>query len=334
MDLRTRYLGLELRSPLVASASPLTGDLESLRRLQDAGAAAVVLPSLFEEQIEHESMEIDRLLATGAESFPEATSFFPVMDDYNTGPRHYLALLEAARAALRIPVIASLNGTSPGGWLHYARLLEEAGASAIELNIYSLAADLDTTSSEVESRYVRLVTQIRGVVQIPLAVKLSPFYTALGGFARELVNAGADGLVLFNRFYQPDLDLDTLEVTPRLVLSTSAELRLPLRWIALLHGRLEASLAATTGVHTAADVAKLLLAGADVTMLTSALLQHGPGHLISIENQLLHWMAEHEYGSVEQLKGSVSMRHAPDPTAFERANYLKTLASYSTRNPV
>ena len=220
MDLRTRYLGLELRSPLVASASPLTGDLDSLRRLQDAGAAAVVLPSLFEEQIEHESMEIDRLLATGAESFPEATSFFPVMDDYNTGPRHYLVLLEAARAALRIPVIASLNGTSPGGWLHYARLLEEAGASAIELNIYSLAADLDTTSSQVESRYVQLVTQIRGVVKIPLAVKLSPFYTALGGFARELVSAGADGLVLFNRFYQPDLDLDTLEVTPRLVLST------------------------------------------------------------------------------------------------------------------
>lgn len=334
MSLRTKYLGLDLRSPLVASASPLTGDLESLRRLQDAGAAAVVLPSLFEEQIEHESVAIDRLLATGAESFPEASAYFPILDDYNTGPRQYLSLVETARNSLRIPVIASLNGATPGGWLQYARLLEEAGASAIELNIYSLPADLYTTSQEVEGRYLELMARVRGVVTIPIAVKLSPYYTALGGFARELVGAGADGLVLFNRFYQPDLDLETLEVTPRLLLSTPAELRLPLRWIAILHGRLQASLAASTGVHTAADVAKLLLAGADVTMLASALLQHGPGHLAIIETHLLQWMADREYTSVEQFKGSVSLRTAPDPTAYERANYLKTLASYSTRHPI
>lgn len=330
-DLRTRYLGLDLRSPLVASSSPLTSDLAGLRHLEECGAGAVVLPSLFEEQIENESLEIDRMLEHGSETFAEALSYFPACDDYNTGPDHYLELVHQAKGALGIPVIASLNGFSPGGWIEYARLLEQAGADALELNLYLIAADPETSAEKIEAGYRELVRSLRAAVRLPLAVKLGPYLTALAHTARELVGAGADGLVLFNRFYQPDLDLETLDVVPRLSLSTSQELRLPLRWTAILHGRVACSLAITTGVHTAEDVAKALLAGADVTMMASALLQYGPEHLRKVERKLVEWLTEREYDSVDQLRGSVSQRSVSDPTAFERANYVRTLKSYSSR---
>jgi dihydroorotate dehydrogenase (fumarate) len=329
-DLATEYLGLRLRTPLVASSSPLTGSLDDLRRLEDAGAAAVVLPSLFEEQIEHEALEVDRMLATGAESFGEALSYFPELDDYNTGPDHYLELVREAKAALGIPVIGSLNGASPGGWVDHARLIQEAGADALELNLYLVAADPDTTAASLEARYLELVRAVKESLSIPLAVKIGPYFTALAHTARELVGAGADGLVLFNRFYQPDLDLETLDVLPRLVLSTSEEARVSLRWIALLHGWIRASLAATTGIHTHEDALKALLAGADVTMMASALLESGPGRLAVVERGMVDWMAEREYESVRQLRGSVSQRAAEDPTAFERVNYMKTLTAYSS----
>lgn len=329
-DLGTRYLGLELRSPLVASASPLTGDLDGLKRLEAAGAGAVVLPSLFEEQIFHESLEVDRVLATGAESFPEALSYFPELADYDTGPGSYLALIERAKAELAVPVIASLNGSSTGGWVRHARLLAEAGADALELNVYRVAADPDVAGAEVERGYLELVSAVRDAVALPLAVKVGPFFSAPANMARGLVAAGADGLVLFNRFYQPDLDLETLDVTPHLVLSTSEELRLPLRWIAILHGRIDACLAATTGIHTGQDAAKALLAGADVAMMTSALLRNGPEHLASVEAELVAWLDEHEYESVDQLRGSVSQVASADPEAFERANYMRELASFSS----
>jgi dihydroorotate dehydrogenase (fumarate) len=329
-DLGTSYLGLRLRTPLVASSSPLTADLAWLRRLEDAGASAVVLPSLFEEQLTGEALEIDRLLETGAESFGEALGYFPCLAGYNTGPDHYLELVQRAKQALGIPVIASLNGTTPGGWLEHARCLEEAGADALELNLYAVAADPEETSWALETRLRDLVLAVRGAIALPLAVKLSPFFTALAHTARELVGAGADGLVLFNRFYQPDLDLETLEVVPRLVLSSSDELRLPLRWIAILRGRLAASLAATGGVHTRDDVLKVLLAGADVAMLASALLRAGPEHLQAVERGLAEWLEAREYASVEQLKGSLSQGAVPDPAAFERANYARTLKAWSS----
>lgn len=330
VDLTTGYLGLRLRSPLVASSSPLTSELDSLRRLEDAGAAAVVLPSLFEEQISHESVQIDQMLEAGAGSFAEAQSYLPELETYDTGPDRYLELVAQAKQALGIPVIASLNGVSPGGWVDHAGWIEQAGADALELNLYLVAADPGMTSARLEERYRELVTAVRKAVSIPLAVKLSPFFTALAHTARELVDAGANGLVLFNRFYQPDLDLETLEVVPRLVLSTSEELRLPLRWIAILHGRVAASLAATSGVHTSADVLKVLLAGGDVAMLASALLEAGPGLLRKLETELVAWMEEREYESVRQLRGSVSQKSVANPTAFERANYMKTLRSYSS----
>ena len=329
-DLATDYMGLQLRSPLVASSSPVTAELGSLRQLEEAGAAAVVLPSLFEEQISFEVMEIDRLLETGAESFGEATSYFPELDTYNTGPDQYLELIAKAKEILDIPVIASLNGVSSGGWLEYATLIEQAGADALEINPYLVAADPDTTSSEVEAGDRELVAALRRSVGIPLAVKLSPYFTALAHTARELVDVGARGLTLFNRLYKPDLDIDRLEVVQRLRLSTSEELRLPLLWVAILHGRIEASLAASTGIHTVEDVVKVLLAGADVAMLASALLQQGPEHLGRLEKGLLEWLTEREYESVAQLRGSVSQRAVADPMAFERATYMKALRSYSS----
>jgi dihydroorotate dehydrogenase (fumarate) len=329
-DLTTEYLGLALRSPLVASSSPLTGDLDGLRRLEDAGAAAVVLPSLFEEEINFESSELDRLLETGAETFGEAPSYFPELDDYNTGPARYLELVANAKRALGIPVIASLNGTSPGGWLEHAKLIEEAGADALELNVFVVAADPDTTAESVESGYCELVRSVRRDVRIPLAVKIGPYFSAFAHTARALVEAGADGLVLFNRFYQPDLDLASLEVSPRITFSTSEELRLPLRWIGILHGQISASLAATSGVHTAVDVLKVLLAGADVAMMASALLERGPRQIARLEREILEWMEEREYASVRQLRGSVSRRAVPDPGAFERGNFMKALKSYSS----
>jgi dihydroorotate dehydrogenase (fumarate) len=329
-DLSTRYLGLRLRTPLVASSSPLTGDLAGLRRLEDAGVAAVVLPSLFEEQLTGEALEIDRLLETGAESFGEALGYFPSLDDYNTGPDHYLELVQKAKEVLDVPVIASLNGTTPGGWLDHARWLEEAGADALELNLYAVAANPEEDAWTLETRLREVVVAVRRTIAIPLAVKLSPFFTALAHTARELVAAGADGLVLFNRFYQPDVDLESLEVVPRLALSTSEDLRLPLRWIAILRGRVEASLAATSGVHTGDDVVKALLAGADATLLASALLRSGPEHLRTVEQELGAWLEAREYDSVEQLKGSLCQRAVPDPAAFERANYVRTLKAWSS----
>jgi dihydroorotate dehydrogenase (fumarate) len=329
IDLTTRYLGLDLCSPLVASAGPLTQELDTLRRLEAAGAAAVVLPSLFEEDIVHAAHSVDRLLSAGTESFPEALTYLPEMADYDTGPRRHIELVEAAAAELGVPVIASVNGTTPGGWVRYAGELARAGADAIELNLYQVVADFDATASDVEAHMAELVAAVRAEIDVPLAVKIGPWLTAPAHTARALVAAGADGLVLFNRFYQPDIDLETLEVRPHLVLSTSVESRLPLHWIAILSGRVDASLAASTGVHTADDVAKLLLVGADVVMSTSALLTHGPEHLRMLEAGLRAWMAEREYESVAQLRGSMSQRNVPDPTAYERANYIQELRSFA-----
>ncbi len=334
VDLATTYLGLQLEHPVVASASPLTGDLSSLRRLEEGGAAAVVLPSLFEEQIEHEELQVAELWDLGSESFAEAHSgYFPELADYNTGPDAYLRLVEEARRVVGIPVIASLNGISRGGWLRYAALLESAGAQALELNIYLIATDPDRTADEVEERYLDLVAAVRAAVSIPLAVKVGPFFSSMANMAGRLVAAGADGLVLFNRFYQPDIDLEHLAVSPNLELSTSSELRLPLRWTAILHGRVAASLAVTTGVHQGVDVIKALLAGADVTMTTAALLRHGPGHAGRLRDELRQWLAEGEYQSVSQMRGSLSQLNAPDPEAFERANYMRALVTFARPVP-
>lgn len=328
-DLRTSYLGLSLHSPLVASASPLTGRIESLLALEQAGAAAVVLPSLFEEEAEEESMRLHERLETGAHSFPEASDFFPALEFDDIGPHRHVKLVAAAKDALSVPVIASVNGITPGGWVQYAQLMVDAGADAIELNLYAVAADPWRSSSSVESSYLEVVRLVRGAVEVPLAVKLSPYLSATAHFARRVVEAGADGLVLFNRFYQPDIDLDTLDVLPRVELSDSRELRLPLRWIAILRPQLPTtSLAATTGVHSGRDAAKALLVGADVVMMTSALLRHGPAYLSRVQAELIAWLVERDYESVGQLRGSVSRHGATDPTGFERANYLRTLASY------
>ena len=327
-DLTTTYLGLRLRSPLVASASPATGSVDSIRRLADAGIAAVVLPSLFEEQIVHEEVELQRRLDAGAESSSEASGYFPELDSYNTGPDRYLHLVELAKDAVSIPVIASLNAVTMGSWVRYAHLLQSAGADAIELNLYLVAADVTVAGAEVERRLLELVREVRSAIDVPLAVKIGPFYSAVAHFATRLVAAGADGLVLFNRFYQPDLDLDALTVAPHLTLSTSAELRLPLRWIGILAGHVDASMAATTGIHSGQDAAKALLVGADVAMMASAILKNGPEHVRRVETELVSWMEEAEYSSVRQLRGSVSHGAVPDPTAFERLGYLETLASW------
>jgi dihydroorotate dehydrogenase (fumarate) len=326
-DLRTRYLGLELRSPLVASSSPLTGTLDGLRRLEAAGAGAVVLPSLFEEDLAEETRQVDALLATGATS-AEARAGHPAQAGYGAGPAAYLSLVTQAKQVLSVPVIASLNGASRGGWVRYAARLEQAGADALELNIYYVSSRPGLSASEVEWHYLDVVRAVRRATGIPLAVKLSPYFSSLANLAGQLVEAGADGLVLFNRFYQPDLDIEAMEVRPALELSSSAELRLPLRWIAILHRRHRVSLAASTGVHTATDVVKVLLAGADVAMMTSALLRNGPDHLRTVEVGLRDWMDGHGYETVDRLRGRLSQRSVPDPAAFERANYIKTLASH------
>ncbi|GIU92754.1 MAG: dihydroorotate dehydrogenase [Acidimicrobiia bacterium] len=330
VDLTTRYLGMELVNPLVPSASPLGADLDLLRRLEAAGAAAVVLPSLFEEQIEHEAMEIHRLYHLTAESFAEApTGYFPELDGYNTGPERYLDHLEKTKHALNIPVVASLNGTTRGGWVRYARLMESAGADALELNVYLVANDPDVPGTQVEERYLELVSAVKEQVRIPLAVKIAPYFSSPAHMARRLVDVGADGLVLFNRFYQPDIDIERLEVAPGLELSTPNEVRLPLHWIAALEGRVGASLAASTGVHSATEAVKLLLVGADVVMMASALLRHGPDHLTKVLEDLRTWLEEHGYVSVRQMRGSMSLRRVPDPSAFERVNYMRTIISYT-----
>jgi dihydroorotate dehydrogenase (fumarate) len=332
-DLRSRYLGLALKNPIVAAASPMTNSLDKLKRLEDAGVAAVVLPSLFEEQIEHEEMATHNLMLSGAELSPEARGFFPEMQHYNTGPDNYLKLIVEAKRALSVPVIPSLNGYTPGGWTHIAKQFEQAGADAIELNVYFLATDPEDTSASVEKRYVDLVASVSSIVSIPVAVKVSPYFSAMANMATRLAAAGAAGLVLFNRFVQPDILLEELEVTPHLALSTSDELRLALRWIAILRGRVQASLAATGGAHTPDDVLKLLLAGADCVMIASSLLRHGPAQVGALVNGIRKWMTEREYASVEQMKGSLSQQACPDPAAFERSNYMKALTTY-TSEPV
>ena len=330
IDLTTRYLGMALKNPVVASASPLTGSIESLKRLEDAGIAAVVLPSLFEEQIEHEEMAAHNLMLYGAELSPEASGFFPEQQNYNTGADRYLTLISDAKKALKVPVIASLNGFTPGGWTSMAKTFEEAGADAIELNIYFLATHLEDNSESVEARYIELVKSVAGQVKIPVAVKVAPYFSAMANMASRLARAGASGLVLFNRFLQPDIELDDLQVAPHLVLSTSDELRLALRWIAILRGRVATSFAATGGAHTADDVLKLLLAGSDCVMIASSLLKKGPAHIGVLVRGVEAWLAERGYDSVEQMKGSLSQQACPDPDAFERANYMKALKSYSS----
>ena len=327
-DLSTTYLGLKLKNPLVASASPLSKQLETARQLDQAGVSAIVMYSLFEEQIIQDSLKLHRDLERGSYVYAEALGQLPDYGMYSIGPETYLDHLRRVKQSVSVPVIGSLNGVSAGGWVEYARKIEDAGADALELNLYDLATDVELTSTELEDRHIEVVEQIRKGITIPLAVKLSPFYTALPNFARRLVEAGADGLALFNRFYQPDFDLETLEVVPNLVLSNSNELRLPLRWIAILYGRVKADYALTSGVHTAEDLLKALMAGASVTMVASELLKNGTGRVPQILADLQTWLDEHEYESVRQMKGSMSQQAVADPGMFERANYMKVLSSY------
>jgi dihydroorotate dehydrogenase (fumarate) len=332
-DLTTNYLGMILRNPVVASASPLSESVDRIRQLEDAGVAAVVLPSLFEEQLELEGQRLHRDLDRGAESFPESLSFLPELVDYNLGPDGYLDLIRKAREAVAIPVMASLNGASPGGWVRYAALMEQAGAHALELNLYGLPADAQRTGAEVEREYCDLVRQVRQRVKIPVAVKLSPFFSAPASMARRLDEAGANALVLFNRFYQPDFDIEALEVVPRLSLSHPSELLLRLHWVAVICGQVKADLAITGGVHSAEDVLKCMMAGARVAMMTSALLENGLGHVARVLHDLTRWMDEHEYISSQQMQGSMSRCAVADPAAFERGNYMRVLSSYTLRPP-
>jgi dihydroorotate dehydrogenase (fumarate) len=333
IDLSTTYLGLKLHNPLVVSASPLCEDLANLVAMEQAGASAVVLHSLFEEQLTLESQDLARNLWQGTDSFPEALSYFPDMADYNLGPEGYLEHIRQAKAAVKIPVIASLNGSSQGGWLRYAKDIEEAGADALELNLYDIPSHPDVTGVSVEHSYYEVVRRVKSHIRIPLAIKLSPFFSALANLAQHLASVGADGLVLFNRFYQPDFDLENLEVVPSLTLSTPQELLLRLHWVAILHGAVRSDLAITGGIHSAQDVLKAMMAGARVAMMTSALMKHGIEHLGSVRDQLVRWMEEHGYESIRQMQGSMSYRAVTDPAPFERANYMKVLRSYALRTP-
>jgi len=329
MDLSTNYLGLKLRTPLVVAASPLSDDIDKIKRMEDAGASAVVLYSLFEEQLRCDRLELAHNLEQGTESFPEALTYFPEPEEYHLGPEDYLKHIASAKQSVKLPIIASLNGSSAGGWTSYAKAIQQAGADALELNIYYIPTDVNMTGAEVEQTYLDILKAVKAEVTIPVSVKLSPFFSNFANMAKRLDQAGANGLVLFNRFYQPDIDLETLEIRPNILLSTPMAMRVPLRWVAILYGHLKASLAATSGIHRATDVLKMLMAGADVTMLCSALIRHGPGHLKTIEKDLVAWMEEHEYESVTQLKGSLSQKNCPAPSAFERAQYMKAISSYS-----
>ncbi len=329
MNLETTYLGLRLKNPLVPSASPISSEVDNVKKLEDAGASAVVMYSLFQEQIDSENQALDHFLNTSAESYAEATSYFPEPQEYhNLHAEDYLEQISALKNAVDIPIIASINGVSEGGWMSYSKKMEEAGADAIELNIYYIAGDPNLTSQDVEQMYINDVKAVKQAVNIPVSVKLGPYFSSFGNMAVRLEEAGADGLVLFNRFYQPDIDLDTLEVTPSLELSSSFEKRLPLRWIAMLRPHLKGSLAATTGIHTAKDVLKMLLVGADIAMMASVLLYSGPGILKHIEKEMIQWMEEKEYNSVDELKGAMSSASVADPSSFERANYIKILQGF------
>lgn len=327
-DLSTTYLGLRLKNPLVASASPLSKKVEKARKLEEMGIGAIVMYSLFEEQIIHESLELDHYLSRGTDSYPEALTYLPDGGIYAIGPEKYLDQVAGLRKALSIPVIGSLNGVSKGGWTSYARRIEEAGADALELNLYYISTDVGMTSSDIEETQVELVAEVKSAITIPLAVKLSPFVTSMPNFASRLVDAGADGIVLFNRFYQPDFDLDELEIVHNLDLSTSAELRLPLRWISILSGKINTDFALTSGVHSHKDVLKAMMAGAKVAMMASTLLYNGEQYVGPLLSELENWMKEHEYESIQQMQGSMSQEAVAEPAAFERANYMKVLNSF------
>jgi dihydroorotate dehydrogenase (fumarate) len=325
MDLSTRYLGINLRTPLVPSASPLSKDIEGIKRLEDAGAGAVVLHSLFEEQVKSELDEVQARMMYGSESFAEAVTYFPEPTEFVTGPEEYLNKIRKAKESVRIPVIASLNGSEIGGWVEYAKKIQQAGADALELNIYFIPTEMDRTGVEVEQTYVDIVKAVRSAVHIPLALKLSPFFSNMANMARILDRLGVNGLVLFNRFYQPDVDLETLEVRTNIQLSTAHDMRLPLRWIAILYGRVKADLAATGGIYSAEDAIKMLMVGADVTMLCSVLLKNGPESIRKIETDMCNWLSEHDYQSVQQLRGSMSQKNCADPASFERAQYMRAI---------
>jgi dihydroorotate dehydrogenase (fumarate) len=329
MDLTTTYMGLELRSPLVVgAAAPLTEDLGNLMRMEDAGAAAIVLHSLFEEQIQLDSLELHHHLSQGIESYAESLTYFPEPQIFHIGPERYLKHISRAKELVKIPIIASINGSTPGGWIEYAHQIEQAGADALELNIYSIPTDLDLTSTEIEQQYLDVVRSVRTAVNIPFAVKLSPYFTNLANMAKRLTLEGANGLVLFNRFYQPDINIEVLEVHPNVLLSTPQDMRLPMRWIAILYGRINADFAATGGIQHGTDVVRMLMAGAKVTMIVSSLLRHGIEHLRDIERELYHWMNENDYGSVHQLQGCMSQLNCPNPSEFERVQYMKAIQTF------
>jgi dihydroorotate dehydrogenase (fumarate) len=328
MDLNTTYLGLKLRTPLVVAASPLSEEIDSLKRMEDAGAAAVVLYSLFEEQLRQDRAELAHNLEQGTESFAESLTYFPEPEEFHLGPEEYLKHIAKAKKATRLPIIASLNGSSAGGWTQYAKQIQQAGADALELNIYHIPTDPNLSGAAVEQTYLDILKAAKSEVTIPVAVKLSPFFSNFANMAKRLDDAGANGLVLFNRFYQPDIDLETLEVKPNILLSTPMAMRVPLRWIAILYGHVRANLAATSGIHRASDVLKMLMAGADVTMLCSVLIRHGVRQISTIERDLVAWLEEHEYESVSQLKGSLSQKNCPAPAEFERAQYMRAISNY------
>jgi dihydroorotate dehydrogenase (fumarate) len=328
MDLTTRYLGLNLRTPLVPSASPLSNEVDNIKKMEDAGASAVVLHSLFEEQVRGEQDAVQYHMMYGTDSFPESLTFFPKPAEFMTGPEEYVSKIRKAKESVGIPIIASLNGTAIGGWVDYAKEIQQAGADALELNIYAVSTELDRTSAEVEQDYIDIAKAVKSVIGIPVAVKLSPYFSNMANLAKRLDQAGVNGLVLFNRFYQPDVNLDNLEVQTNIQLSTPHEMRLPLRWIAILYGRIKANLAATTGIHSAADVLKMLMVGADVTMLCSVLMKEGIGVIRQIETEMSEWLSEHDYQSVSQLQGSMSQKYCADPSAFERAHYMRAVMSY------
>ena len=331
MDLKTTYLGLKLRTPLVPAASPLSEEIDGIKQMEDAGASAVVLYSLFEEQLRQDRAELDHHMEHGTESFAEALTYFPEPKEFRLGPEEYLKHISEAKKAVRIPVIASLNGSSAGGWTQYAKGIQQAGADALELNIYFIPTDAETSGSQVEQVYVDLVSQVKASLHIPVAVKIGAYFSSLPNTARRLDQAGAAALVLFNRFYQPDFDMENLEVVPNLILSTPHELLLRLNWVAVLYGKIQADMAITGGVHTAEDVLKSMMAGARVAMMTSALLKNGIGHLATVLTDVMKWMEDHEYESIHQMQGSMSQRAVADPSAFQRANYVKVLSSYSLK---
>ena len=328
MDLSTKYLGLSLQNPLVPAASPLSENIDNIKRMEDAGAAAVVLYSLFEEQIRSERFEMDWHLTHGTESYPEALTYFPEPEEFDIGPEEYLKHVSKAKQSVKIPVIASLNGSTMSGWTDFAKQIQQAGADALELNIYTIPTDMDLSGADVEKAYIDILKAVKSEVSIPVAVKLSPFFSNFANMAKRLQQGGADGLVLFNRFYQPDIELESLEVTPNILYSTPMAMRLPLRWIAILFERVGVSLAATSGIHRGTDALKCLMAGADVTMLCSALMRHGIPQLQVIKKEMTAWMQEHEYESVEQMKGSMSQKNCANPTAFERAQYMQAITNH------